>query len=203
MRSALVAATLLVALTGAGTAAAGKPVRTPAASFASQWHTWWGNATFASGGATLSSRVPTAPAETHSALITTKRTWRDQTISFTQTTLGQLRKGSAPNVWEVGWVMFRFRDLENYYYFIPKPNGFELGKKHGSDAQIFLATGNAPGIAVGASTKIVIQTRGARIQAWIDGVKVVDFTDPHPLGAGSVGLYEEDSQVRFTSFATS
>src|SRR3954452_10706236 len=109
------AATLLIV----PAAHAGTPVRTPASAFASQWTTWWGNASFAASGATLSSTIPTSPAETHSALVTTKRLWRDQTISFTQTTLGQLRTGSAPNVWEVGWVMFRFRDLENYYYFIP------------------------------------------------------------------------------------
>jgi len=199
-RTALVLAFALAALTAAG--AADAAARKPA--FAGQWKTWWGNAAFEPAAATLSSLVPTSPSETHSALITSKRTWRDGTVSFTQTTLGQLRQGSVPNPWEVGWVMFRFHDLENYYYFIPKPNGFELGKKQGSDAQIFLATGTAPGIAVGRSTKIVVSAQGARIRAWIDGVQVVDYVDPNPLpGAGSVGLYEEDSHVRFTSFATS
>jgi hypothetical protein len=201
------AALVLVALAAAGVADARKkpqPVRRPAATFASQWNTWWGDVSFRANGATLWSQVPTSPELTHSALITTKRTWRDQTISFTQTTLSQLRTGSAPNVWEVGWVMFRFRDLENYYYFIPKPNGFELGKKHGSDTQIFLATGELPRVAVGQSSKIVVKAEGARIRAWVDGVRIVDFTDPNPLlGQGSVGLYEEDSQVQFTSVTTS
>jgi hypothetical protein len=193
-------ALLLVTLTAAGTAHA----RAPAATFAGQWKTWWGDASFTANGVTLSSQVPTAPALTHSALVTTKRTWRDQTVSLTQTTLAQLRTGSAPNPWEVGWVMFRFQDLENYYYFIAKPNGFELGKKQGSDAQIFLSTGDLPRVAVGQPAKIVIQAQGARIRAWVDGALVVDFTDSSPLlGAGSVGLYEEDSHVQFSSVTTS
>jgi hypothetical protein len=194
-------------LTGVATAAAPRPkqLRQPlATSFAGQWRTWWGAASFGSTAVTLASAVPTSPAETHSALITTKKTWTDSTISFTTTTLDQLRTGSAPNTWEVGWVMFRFRDLENYYYFIVKTNGIELGKKQGSDAQIFLATGDLPALAVGRPTAVQVQVKGARIRVSVDGTQVIDFTDPHPLaGAGSVGLYEEDSQVRFDSFATS
>ena len=208
-RLAFVATVLLAALVLAGLATAATPrqrqARQPAAvSFAAQWRTWWGAATFGSTGVTLASAVPTSPAETHSALITTKKTWRDPTISFNTTTLNQLRLGSAPNTWEVGWVMFRFRDLANYYYFIVKTNGFELGKKQGSDAQIFLATGDLPRLTLNRSHAITLRVQGARILVSVDGNQVVDFTDPHPLaGAGSVGLYEEDSQVRFDSFTTS
>ena len=199
------AAALLLALAFAGLAdAAGRrplPVRMTAA-LAGQWKTWWGNAAFGPAGVTLSSTVPTTPDETHSALVTTKRTWRDQTISFTTSTHAQLRTGSAPNPWEVGWVMFRFRDLANYYYFIVKPNGFELGKKQGSDAQIFLATGDLPRLPLDAAHTVTVQAQGARIQVSVDGRQVVDFTDPHPLlTAGSVGLYEEDSNVAFSSLA--
>jgi hypothetical protein len=194
-------------LAGVATAATPRPkqLRQPlAVSFASQWNTWWGSASFGPSSVTLASAVPTSPGETHSALITTKKTWRDSTISFNTTTLDQLRVGSAPNTWEVGWVMFRFRDLANYYYFIVKTNGFELGKKQGSDAQIFLATGDLPQLTLNRSYAVTLRVQGPRIQVSVDGNRVVDFTDPHPLtGAGSVGLYEEDSQVRFDSFVTS
>jgi len=199
-----IAVRLLLALVLAAAADARRqPHRQPLqTSFGSQWKSWWGDVAFDAKGVTLSSAVPTSPEETHSALVTTKRAWRDQTISFTTTTLSQLRARTAPNVWEVGWVMFRFRDLENYYYFIPKTNGFELGKKQGSDAQIFLATGDLPRLTVGRAYTVSVRIRGARIQASIDGTPVLDFTDPNPLaGPGSVGLYEEDSQVRFESFA--
>jgi len=77
------------------------------------------------------------------------------------------------------------------------PNGWELGKKHGSDAQIFLATGEAPSLSIGATARIRIAARGARIRISVDGVPVVDFVDERPLARGSVGLYEEDARVRF------
>lgn len=169
-----------------------------------QWQTWWGTPVFTPGSVALSSAVPTKPSETHSALITSKQTWLNQTISFTTTTLAQLRTGSAPNPWEVGWVMFRFRDPSNYYYFIVKPNGFELGKKQGSDAQIFLATGNLPTQVIGAPQRVVVQTQGANIQISVNGAPVVNYTDRNPLlSPGSVGLYEEDSHVLFNSFSVS
>jgi len=141
------------------------------------------------------------PAETHSSLITTKRTWKDATIGFSTTTLKQLRQTTAPNTWEVGWVLFHFTDLENYYWFMLKTNGFELGKKQGSDTQQFLVSGDLPAIAVGQQRRIQVKTLGPRIQVFVDGAKLVDYVDPHPLKAGSVGLYEEDAQVRFNSFS--
>ena len=182
-----------------------RPVRVPAlvGVQSRQWKTWWGDQSYAGGGVTLSSRVPTSPAETHSSLITTKRTWQDSTISFATTTLRQLREGSAANPWEVGWVLFRFTDLENYYWFMLKTNGFELGKKQGSDTQIFLVTGALPAAAVGQERQIQVRTDGPRIQVAVDGQAVVDYTDPNPLGAGSVGLYEEDAQARFDSLSIS
>jgi hypothetical protein len=206
IRRAPLVAVLLVALTLAGTAdAAGRgqlSVRqTLAASVAGQWRTWWGNSLFGTDGLTLSSSVPAAVGETHSALVTSKRAWRDQTISFTTTTLAQLRTGTAPNPWEVGWVMLRFQDLRNYYWFMIKTDGFELGKKQGSDRQIFLATGAAPRLELNRPRNVRVQAQGARIRVWVDGTQIVDFTDPHPLlSPGSVGLYEEDSLVRFDSF---
>ena len=123
------------------------------------------------------------------------------TFSYTLTTLGQLRLGSAPNPWEVGWSMFRFRDLHDYYWFILKPNGWELGKKQGSDVQIFLATGTAPALRLGQPNRVRIRAVGPRIQVFVDDAPVVDYTDARPLPSGSVGLYEEDSVVRFDSVA--
>lgn len=200
------AAALVLTLAAAGTASAAGATRSGqrALTASSAWRTWWGAAAFGPGGVTLSSTVPTAPAETHSALVTTKQTWSNPTISFTTTTLGQLRTGSAPNPWEVGWVMFRFHDLANYYWFMVKPNGFELGKKQGSDTQIFLQTGDLPHLTVGVPERVQVRVQGARIRVSVDGVPVADYTDPSPIpGAGSVGLYEEDSQVRFDSVAVS
>jgi hypothetical protein len=207
-RRPVLAVLLAAAALAAGSAGATtKPVRlsrqTLSANVSSQWNTWWGAASFDAAGVALASQPPVAAAETHSALITTKRTWRDSTIAFSTTTLEQLRRNTAPNPWEVGWVMFRFKDLHDYYWFMLKTNGFELGKKQGSDTQRFLVTGGLPAIAVGEEREVRVKTQGARIQVFVDGAKLVDYVDPHPLGAGSVGLYEEDSHVRFTSFSVS
>jgi len=166
---------------------------------ANDWRTWWGQATLKSGAFTLESQAPVSPDETHSALVTSTSSWGDSTLSFMTTTLEQLRAGSPPNPWEVGWAMFRFRDLENYYYFILKPNGYELGKKQGSDEQIFLVTGTSPKLALGKRTRVQIQAQGARIRIFVGGTKIIDFTDPSPLLSGAVGLYEEDARVRFES----
>jgi hypothetical protein len=162
------------------------------------WHTWWGNVAVANGVWSLSSTPPTSPAETHSALVTSAPAG-DGTFAFTATTLEQLRAGSAPNPWETAWAMFRFRDLTHYYWFILKPNGWELGKKQGSDQQIFLATGGAPRLGIGSSNRIRIVTSGAHIRVAVDGSRVVDYVDANPLPPGSVGLYEEDSRVQFKS----
>jgi hypothetical protein len=200
LRSVLV---VLVALSLVSVAAAAIPRRTLADT---QWRTWWGKVSVVNGAVTLSSQAPKAPAETHSALVTSAATWGDQTLSFTATTLDQLRVNSDPNVWETDWVMFHFRDLENYYWFMLKTNGWELGKKQGSDTQIFLATGDSPRIALRRKHQVQIDVRGPRIVVTVNGSRVVDFTDPNPIRSGSIGLYEEDARVRFedvSSTATS
>lgn len=172
----------------------------PRALSSGQWRTWWGQVSLKAGAWTLRSTAPTTPAETHSALVTSPPSAGDQVFSYTATTLEQLRTGSAPNPWEVAWSMFRFRDLENYYWFILKPNGYELGKKQGSDTQIFLATGTSPRLQLNQPNRVAIRAEGGRIRVTVDGIPVVDYTDANPLpSGGSVGLYEEDARVRFES----
>lgn len=184
------AALLMAALVGTSARAATQ----------ASWHVWWGNAAATNGVWTLSSTSPTSPAETHSALVTSAPATGDGTFAFTATTVAQLRTGSAPNPWEVAWAMFRFRDLTHYYWFILKPNGWELGKKQGSDRQIFLATGRSPRLALGSANRVRIATDGGHIRVLVDGSRVVDYLDVSPLPAGgSAGLYEEDSRVQFRS----
>lgn len=195
-RGRLLVAAVFAALVCAASALGGSALRTLKAG---DWQTWWGQATLKNGALTLESPAPVSPDETHSALVTSTSSWSDFAFSFTTTTLEQLRTGSPPNPWEVGWAMFRFSDLQNYYYFILKPNGYELGKKQGSDEQIFLVTGTSPRLAVGKRTRVQIQASGAQIRVFVGGAKIIDFTDPSPLHSGAVGLYEEDARVRFES----
>lgn len=178
-------------------------ISTADAGTSTRWQTWWGTAMSAKGALTLQSTPPVRSSETHSALVTTKRTWGDQTFSVRTATLSQLRTGADPNPWEVGWVLFHFRNLSNYYWFMVKPTGWELGKKQGSDTQIFLASGTSPTLVMGRQSVVRIEVRGARIHVSVDGADVVDYTDANPLPAGSVGLYEEDSRARFDSLSFS
>jgi hypothetical protein len=188
---ALLAAAMLPA---AGAAA---PLR------ASQWTVWYdAPASFDRGGVTLWSPGSTRPGETFSTLVTSRARWRDQTFALRMTTQRQLRTGSPANPWEVGWVMFRFLDRRNYYWFILKTNGFELGKKQGSFEQHFLVLGDLPFAPVGAARRVQVRTQGARIRVWVDGAPIVDYVDAHPLREpGSIGLYEEDARVRFDSLS--
>jgi hypothetical protein len=195
-------ASLLAAATVTGAALAGVYRTLP---HPEHWRVWWCCATLTKDGssATLWTDAPTTPDVTHSALVVGSSIWDDQTISFTTTTQKQLRTGSAPNPWETGWVMFHFRDPKHYYWFLLKTNGFELGKKQGSYTQIFLQTGDAPALVPGEPVSVQVLVRGARIRASVDGRQIVDYTDPNPLPAGSVALYEEDSRVSFESVALS
>lgn len=162
------------------------------------WNHWWGAARVVDGGLVLASRAPRSAAETYSSLVTTRHRWRNFAATTHVRPLRRLRLGTRPNTWETGWIFFRFRNLHNYYYFILKPNGWELGKKHGSDRQIFLATGSRPRLAIGRRAKVRIAARGARITVRVNGSQILSFVDPRPLRRfGSIGLYEEDARVRF------
>jgi len=163
------------------------------------WKQWWGRVEIMGGQASLSSAAPSSPDETHSALVTSRGAWKDFIFSYQTKTVRQLRLNDPPNTWEVGWSMFRFRDLHNYYYFVLKPNGYELGKKHGSDRQIFLETGGSSTLAAGRSYRVQIAVEKANIKVWVDGARIIDYTDPNPILSGSVGLYQEDSHVHFDS----
>jgi hypothetical protein len=60
------------------------------------------------------------PTETHAGLALGPATVGDVTVQVDMATRRQLRTGSAPNAWEVGWLLWRFTDSQDFYYFIPK-----------------------------------------------------------------------------------
>jgi hypothetical protein len=164
---------------------------------AREWRHWWGEVDVHGKQLSLTSQPPTTFEETHSALITSRSSWTDYAFSYETHTVEPLRQGDPPKPWEVGWTMFRFQDLENYYWFMLKPNGYELGKKHGSDGQIFLVTGDSPQLLIGRTHRVRIAVVGGHIVVWVDGTKLIDYTDGTPLLRGGVGLYEEDAHVHF------
>jgi hypothetical protein len=161
------------------------------------------NATmFLHGDAALMERPAAAvsPEETHAGLVVGPSVSGDVIVGVSLLTLQQLRTGSAPQPWEAGWVLWHYADNTRFYYFIPKPNGWELGKADPAypGAQRFLATGSAPVFPVGAWYRVSIVQTGQTIQVSVDGIPITTFTDTErPLTSGRVGLYSEDAEVYF------
>jgi hypothetical protein len=157
----------------------------------------------------------TAPDETHAVLVTSGSITKPTAIHVEYQNQAQLRTGSAPNPWEVGWVLFNFTGLNHFYYVALKTNGWEIGKEYeagGVQQQQFLATGTTPTAPIGAWLKLdvtasytataVTMTVKAKIGAAAQ-VTLATITDDGTsvsgpaLQSGSVGAYTEDARVDF------
>lgn len=152
----------------------------------------------------LQPRASSSANETHSALLTGKEFDENAQFSCNVTTLRQLRTNSEPNPWEVGWVIWNYTDNEHFYYFIAKPNGWELGKRDPSftGGQRFLDTGTEPCFPIGKTYAITVDQSGNTIRVSVDGKQLTRFSDSeNPYTAGKIGAYTEDSEVEFDSFA--
>ncbi|MBV9041124.1 MAG: DUF1080 domain-containing protein [Acidimicrobiia bacterium] len=153
---------------------------------------------------TLSPAASASPSETHAALVRSASTFGDTDLTVDMRTVQQLRSGSAANPWETGWVLWHYGDNTHFYYFIPKPNGWELGKEDPAypGAQRFLAAGSSPSYAVGPWNTVRVRQVGNSITVWVNGSQIVSFTDnERPYSSGSLGLYTEDAHVHFDNIA--
>lgn len=122
------------------------------------------------------------------------------TLSADLATAEQLRRGAPPNSWEAAWLVWHYEDDAHFYYFIPKPDGWELGKRDPAypGGQRFLATGERPAFPVGRWTSIRVFQTGASMRVYADGVLLARFTDEErPYLSGRIGLYTEDAHVLF------
>ncbi|TMK89115.1 MAG: DUF1080 domain-containing protein [Actinobacteria bacterium] len=147
----------------------------------------------------------TSAGETHAGLVRTLAPFGDSDTTVLMKTVSQLRT-PTPNAWEVGWVLWHYTDDSHFYYFVPKPNGWELGKEDPAypGAQRFLATGSNPTFPVGRWYTVRIRQVSNAITVWVNGAQVASFTDTQgPYLSGSLGLYNEDSQVRFDGVTVS
>ncbi len=134
----------------------------------------------------------------HSALVTTTAPLSNFSASVTLTTIKQLN--TAPNPWEVGWVLWGFTDNTHFYAFTPQPNGWELSKQDPAypGDQRFLATGSTPKFPVGATYTVAVAQQGALMSVWVNGQFIVSFTDhERPYVSGSLGLYCEEAAVNY------
>jgi len=153
-----------------------------------------------SGVLTESPKASTTPGETHASLVNSTASFGDSDTTVWLTTEAQLRTGSTPNAWEVGWVLWHYTDDTHFYYFAPKPNGWELGKEDPAypGAQRYLATGSSPTFPVGRAYTVRVRQVANTITVWVNGSQIVSFTDSQaPYLRGTLGLYNEDSHVHF------
>lgn len=159
-----------------------------------------------------------SPDETHASLTVSSRTFEGVDVTVRARTVRQLRQGSEPNEWEVAWLVWHYTDEGRFYYFIPKPTGWELGKvddtrrdpagpactwpeyqncRH-DGAQRYLATGTSTRFPVGSWHTVRVRETGGTSTVWVNGRRVVRFTDTRtPYRSGRIGLYNEDAWVRF------
>ena len=151
-------------------------------------------------------KTSTHPNETHAALTLTTQTYEDIEMHLKVKTNKQLRQNSAPNPWEVAWILWRYQDDWHHYYFIFKPNGIELGKKQNenqAEEQIFLYTANEPKLRIDEWNTWYIKMSGNHIEIWLELAdrsmqRVVNYHDNAQIvGPGNVGLYTEDAHVQF------
>ena len=143
----------------------------------------------------------TSPGETHAGLVTSVARFGDMDATVRYKTVQQLRT-PTPNKWEVGWVLWHHTDDTHFYYFVAKPNGWELGKEDPAypGAQRYLATGSNVTFPIHTWYTVRVRQVASTITVWVNGTQIVSFTDTQrPYTLGSVGLYNEDSQVRFDS----
>jgi hypothetical protein len=155
----------------------------------------------------VSPEVSTKASETHAALVLGPAFTNPVTFSATVTTVKQLRTGSAPNAWEVGWVLWDYTTDNNFYAFTPQPNGWELTKEDPSypGAQRYLATGTSPAFPVGGTYVVTVTQTGTNsMSVSVNGKLITSFTDTQtPYTSGKIGLYSEDSTVQYTNVAVS
>ncbi|WP_136192217.1 hypothetical protein [Actinomyces procaprae] len=159
---------------------------------------------------TLSPAVANRAAETHAALATSRTVsveeGRVTVARATVLTRAQLRRGGAPNPWEVAWLLWSYRDNDHFYALALKPNGWEVSKQNPAypGKQQFLASGSTPAFAVGQAHQVTVRvdttapgTMTATID--VDGKHLATVTDTDsPYCAGAVAAYTEDATVEVT-----
>ncbi len=150
-------------------------------------------------------RLATLPSsranETHAALVVGPEFAGPYDLDVSMLTERQLRTNGPPNPWEVAWLVWNYTDDAHYYYFIPKPNGWEIGKRDPAypGGQRFLATGTSPQYPVGVWYRVRLRVEQPGVSSlWVDGRKIATFADvERPYDRGRIGFYLEDAVAAF------
>lgn len=149
--------------------------------------------------------TPVTEDETHSALAVSNAGFgaggTPYRFAGRMRTVRQLR-AVKPNAWEVAWLFWNFLDKDHLYYFVLKPNGWEIGKRDPryvvpglNDGQKIMATGESSRLRIGEWDDFDVRVAGAEAEIFVNGKRVCRFEDkdPRPLTGGRVGLYTEDA----------
>lgn len=133
--------------------------------------------------------------ETHSALVTYYRNMPEEYVLDLKLVVHKQFR-SNPNPWEAGWVLFNYEDSSNFYYFIPKTNGIELGR-FVDGKQEFLFNADSPKISLKIPSRIKLVLNNGRLDAFVNSIRVVHNYPINVISNAKVGLYSEDSEVEF------
>lgn len=147
----------------------------------------------------LQPMTATANDETHAPLLLGPEYGDRLQLNTRLETVQQLRQNGEPNSWEVAWLLWQYQDDEHFYYFIPKPNGWEVGKRDPAypGGQRFLATGTDLKFPVGRAYNVQINHKGNSFTVMVDGVLLTTFADTErPYVSGRIALYSEDAEIR-------
>lgn len=152
----------------------------------------------------LNPKAQSAPDEEfHAALWASERIEDpDHVVAWTYENLEQLRFNPEP--WHCGWLVWRYRDPDNFHYLILKTNGWEYGIRHpsGKGGQVFLSSGDTPTYAFNWHHNVTVKSEGRRTTIYVNGriihdrilnVRLHNLVPP----GGRVGAYTEDAHVRF------
>lgn len=107
----------------------------------------------------------------------------------------------GPETWKAAWLAWSYADRRHFYYFIPKEDGWELGKRDPAypGGQRFLATGRTPAVPLGRWADVEVrQDEENLITVSLDGrviARVRDRERPYP--AGRIALYVEGAHAHF------
>ena len=154
----------------------------------------------------LNPKAQSAPDEEfHAALWASERIEDpDHVVAWTYENLEQLRFNPEP--WHCGWLVWRYRDPENFHYLILRANraGFEYGIRHpsGKGGQVFLATSESVYFLPNTLHNVTVKSEGRRTTIHVgqyllhDRILNVRLHNLVPPG-GRVAAYSEDCHVRF------
>ena len=154
----------------------------------------------------LQPKTAMIPTETHSALTVGPRFSGPFNYDILYFNQAQLRTGSVPNPWEVGWVVWDYTDSNHFYYFIAKPNGWELGKRDPTypGGQRNLISGTSVVFPIGQWNFVRVEQVKNKLTVYANGTKIVSYVDKlNPYLSGQIGIYSEDALVYVTSVKVS